>query len=337
MRILQVLLDPRIGGAEAVAETLDSEWGRSGLQCKIVYLDPVAYSRTSRASRLFRLRRAIKEFGPDVILSHTELPSLYARLCAPLDIPVVIVLHSGISYIVITKQRYLEKLLLLRTSSVIAVGESQKLAYIKATGWSGTIHVVPNPIRSDISFRRMRWKKGRRALVGNVARVVDSKDPGFWYSAAMGAIAVDTELDFCWWGPVGQSDACAALVSEVGSRGDSRIRFAGPTEDVPSVLDRMDVFFSPSKWEAFGLALHEAVLAGVPVVCTTDVGAIIDSRVKCFEYKAGDLHGAIAAIQRALQADQRALERGSSIVAQEFSPTAISQRYIDILTRERSY
>lgn len=57
-----------------------------------------------------------------------------------------------------------------------------------------------------------------------------------------------------------------ALVASLGLAG--RVVFLGHRQDVPRVLAALDVFCMPSRWEGFGLALVEAMAAGVPVVVT---------------------------------------------------------------------
>lgn len=54
-----------------------------------------------------------------------------------------------------------------------------------------------------------------------------------------------------------------------------------PPAQVPEELAHSDVLLQPSKYDAFGLTAAEALAAGVPVVATTEVGAIeqVDRRV----------------------------------------------------------
>lgn len=53
-----------------------------------------------------------------------------------------------------------------------------------------------------------------------------------------------------------------------------RLVFAGFRQDIPAVLAAMDVFAFPSRAEAFGLVLIEAMAAGVPVVSTASDGVL---------------------------------------------------------------
>ncbi|MDZ7269997.1 MAG: glycosyltransferase family 4 protein [candidate division KSB1 bacterium] len=53
-----------------------------------------------------------------------------------------------------------------------------------------------------------------------------------------------------------------------------RLVFAGFRQDIPSVLAAMDVFAFPSRAEAFGLVVIEAMAAGVPVISTASDGVL---------------------------------------------------------------
>lgn len=51
------------------------------------------------------------------------------------------------------------------------------------------------------------------------------------------------------------------------------VEFVPWSEDVPSLLGEADVFLQTSRFEGYGLALHEAALAGLPII-TTEVGLV---------------------------------------------------------------
>lgn len=50
------------------------------------------------------------------------------------------------------------------------------------------------------------------------------------------------------------------------------IRFAGQIDDVGSLLDAADALVSPVRYEAYGLAAHEALCRGLPVIITGTAG-----------------------------------------------------------------
>ena len=73
---------------------------------------------------------------------------------------------------------------------------------------------------------------------------------------------------------VGEGPAGAALRAQAERLhlGD-RVVFAGLRRDVERLLPLMDVFVLPSQYEGFGIALIEAMAAGLPVI-GTDVGGV---------------------------------------------------------------
>jgi len=58
----------------------------------------------------------------------------------------------------------------------------------------------------------------------------------------------------------------------------NNIFFTGYRSDIPEVLGALDIFVFPSRDEAFGLALIEAMSMGIPSVCT-NYGGVLDIAV----------------------------------------------------------
>ena len=53
---------------------------------------------------------------------------------------------------------------------------------------------------------------------------------------------------------------------------DSRIRFLGFREDVATLLSAADVVVHPSRYEAYGLGVHEAICRGLPAIVSANAG-----------------------------------------------------------------
>jgi glycosyltransferase involved in cell wall biosynthesis len=51
-----------------------------------------------------------------------------------------------------------------------------------------------------------------------------------------------------------------------------RVEFVGIVRDVPTLMATFDVLVSPVRYEAYGLAVQEALIAGVPAVVSSDAG-----------------------------------------------------------------
>jgi glycosyltransferase involved in cell wall biosynthesis len=52
----------------------------------------------------------------------------------------------------------------------------------------------------------------------------------------------------------------------------SRMQFLGFREDVPEILRASDVLVSPTRYEAYGLNVHEAICCGLPAFVSADAG-----------------------------------------------------------------
>lgn len=71
----------------------------------------------------------------------------------------------------------------------------------------------------------------------------------------------------------------AGLIDELGL--NERVRISGWRDDVPAILSTFTLFVSAARSEPFGLAIVEAMAAGLPVIATASEGAleIIEDRV----------------------------------------------------------
>lgn len=111
-----------------------------------------------------------------------------------------------------------------------------------------------------------------------------------------------------------------------------------PASQIPAELARGDVLLQASKYEPFALTVAEALAAGVPVVATSEVGAIegVDRSVAA-EVKPGDVEGmtsAITAMLKRLQAspaETRSLAQAEA--ARLFAPDRVCEQVSIALER----
>ncbi|MFI8104045.1 glycosyltransferase [Streptomyces sp. NPDC086023] len=153
-------------------------------------------------------------------------------------------------------------------------------------GWGvpeARLHVVPNGIEA-VRFRfdpeARRTARARTGLpddafvVGGVGRLV----PGKRFDVLVRAVAALPGVRLVIAGEGPERAALGALAAELGAA--DRVHLLGErdplgdgpdgrTPGVPALLSAMDVFVSPSREEAFGLAVVEALAAGLPVLHVT--------------------------------------------------------------------
>jgi glycosyltransferase involved in cell wall biosynthesis len=95
--------------------------------------------------------------------------------------------------------------------------------------------------------------------------------------------------------------------------------------EAPSVIVKLDVLVSASRSEAFGLAMAEALVCGVPVVATKTEGAqtLIEDGVNGLLVPVGDVRALAAAVSSLLADEERRLTLSAQALRsarERFSP-----------------
>lgn len=299
MRILQLILAPRLSGAEMLVKGIAIGHQESGHSVCIASLLPAhgdfaaaagelaAHHVTclfparsyQRIGRLIFLYRAIKRFKPDIIFAHATIPALYVR-ALPLRVPIVWVMHSGVNDF---KENQLlqraERFLSLRAKAVIGVSQKNVDEYLKAIGSHPSLLVVPNGVDAA-RFRSEAGAPGRMpdtgTGTGGAPRVKQIVQIGR-YTAEKNQLATvrafkhvlehvpHARLLLC--GVVENRDyyeAVAALAAELGIA--SHVEIRGPQSNVAEILRSSSVFAMPSSFEAHSIGFLEALASGIPIV-----------------------------------------------------------------------
>lgn len=328
MRILQVLVSERIGGAETAASSLASEWRAKGHESRTIYLDSKGSRPLSRVRHLAGRMRALK---PDVVVSHSALPNLYARIAAiGMRVPVVCVLHSAARDFDDFKIRLAEKVLRFKTAAVIAVSASQVEEYRRRFP-RARVDLIPNGVGSGFS-PAPEVTTGFRIL--SVGRVVQQKDPATWVEIASRMHAMDKRLEFAWVGPTGMDADLVSIENSLAGRVETK--FVGPSNDVGAELRASRLLLHTAHREAHSVALLEAAASGLPIVCTHEVGASLPDWVVREEFIAGDWESGVGALAQVLSRIEvyEGQARATAVkVVSDFGVQACAERYLEVFTR----
>jgi glycosyltransferase involved in cell wall biosynthesis len=155
--------------------------------------------------------------------------------------------------------RGLARLSARRADAVIAVSEPAARYFPGARIIPPAFEPLPTPRRSRIDVRAELRTPEDRVVVVSVARLHPDKGLDAFIDAVAGAVGAEGWI--CGEGPSRDE-------LERRAAGTS-VRFLGHREDIADVLGAADVFALPSVGEAYGIAVVEAIGAGLPVVVSS--------------------------------------------------------------------
>jgi len=317
MKVLHVHRIRGIGGSERHLLTLLPALAERGIEPVLVGLDDPAWSaadfygalrvpsvriRSPRDLDPLLFARLVRELRADVVHTHLVHADVYGGVAAKL---------RG-SRLVSTKHnddpfrrgpfRYVERGVTRLADRVITITDSLRRFVIDEVGVPAakieTIHYglddLPGP-----------WGENPPDTVPTAARVllaVSRLTPQKGIDIAIRALPSlpgDTVLVVLGEGP--ERSALEAMARDLGV--ERRVFLLGRIPDVAAWLRRATLFVHPARWEGFGLAVLEAMLARLPVVATnvSSLPELVVDGVTGFLVDADDVSALAAAIDEALK------------------------------------
>lgn len=266
MRILHVLFSSRIAGSERYCIDLANRQAAAGHEVHLAGMRtaPLRAALAPRVhyhpfNRLFRglfLRRLVARLAPDICHGHLSAACKALRGVSPQQ-QTVATLHVGYK----PHQH-------AWFNGLICVNRAQAGRLV---GFRGLARTIPNWLpKSPAStggpgVREELGLADDVFLVGAVGRLHESKGMDVLVSAFRASSAAKAALVI-----LGEGPQRAEL--EHLRAGDPRIHFLGYRPIVQECLRDLDLFVSPSREESFGLAIIEAMSAGLPIVATAAEG-----------------------------------------------------------------
>jgi glycosyltransferase involved in cell wall biosynthesis len=286
MRILQVILAPRLSGAEVLAKGVAIGHQQDGHSVCIASLMPEHddfkhVSAELRAhgvmchfperplgklGRLLLLHRAIRSFKPDIIFAHATIPALYVRML-PTRVPIVWVMHSGVNDFSNRALLRAERLLSNRAKAVIGVSQKQIDNYVQEIGLHPSMIVVPNGVdMSRFSDDTLPAVPAVRKQIVQVGRYIPEKNQLQTVEAFAKVARVEPEARLLLCGVIENIAYHQAVIDRVAELGlAQRVSIEGPQTNVAQILRASTVYAMPSSFE-HSVGFLEALASGIPVV-----------------------------------------------------------------------
>jgi L-malate glycosyltransferase len=220
----------------------------------------------------WKLRRFARDRKIEIIHAHMARDYPIASLAAGSVGPQLVLTRH-----VLFPMGKLHKLTHRRVARVIAVSEAVAASLREQKIFDETQIAI---VRHGIDLERFQSAVGRNesktlrvGMLGELSRVKGQKE----FVRAAGLIAgqrADVEFIIAGRDNSAEGEYKRELMQSIESAGlTGRIRLLESRIDVAEFLSQLDVFVSASSSEAFGLAIVEAMAAGVAVVATASDGA----------------------------------------------------------------
>ena len=291
-------------------------------------------ARDVEPSLLLSLTGALRRLRPDVVHTHLVHADVYGALGS--RAPLVSTKHNDDRFRT-GPFRFFERMLTRRAASVIAITEALARFSVERVGLPRdkveVVHygldelprawgvnppsAVPEQARVILAVTRLIEQKGVDRAVRALAAVRDE------HPAAVLVVLGE--------GP--ERPRLEALARELGVA--DAVFLVGRVPDVAAWLQRAELLVHPARWEGFGLALLEAMLASLPIVAT-NVSAIPELVVdgeSGLLVEPDNLAQALGRVLRDAELAARLGREGFARARREFSRERMARRTLEIYER----
>lgn len=303
-----------------------------------------------------KLARLLRSGKFDLVHAHGSKAGFLVRLAAlGAKLPVIytphaFAFHAGSKGFSKRAIIFLERLVARFTTRFLTVAEgSRDLALQYGVGKPEQFVVVHTgidiPATKNVDADALKAELGipvGAPVVGSVGRLSRQKSPLDFVRVVEATLNSVPDAHFLWAGS-GPLDADVERLSQnLGVA--SSIHWLGQRNDVPELLQIMDVFLLTSRWEGFPLVVLEAMAAGVPVVATDILGTreAVSHGESGWLAVPGDveaLSGFVVNLLKKHAQAERFSAKAVDDLAQNFTKekmlTRIQALYVELLTNER--
>jgi len=295
-----------------------------------------------------RLARVMSDFRPDIVHSR-NWGAIEALPAAQLSgVPVRI--HSEHGYEVdmlkgLPKRRRVFRRLAYAAADAVFTVTEELRSYHARQAWlpMERIRVLPNGVdTSRFAYRhrereeiRQRLGLDNRSIVlGTVGRMVKIKDHATLLQAAEILLGRGLPIKVLLVGSGPELEKHKKLVS-ASARLSGHVVFVGEAQDVPALLNAMDVFVLPSLSEGMSNTILEAMATSLPAV-VTGVGGnpeLVENERSGWLFKPGDVRALVEILERLTHDPKLRHELGQAArnrVEEQFSLDGMIGRYRDL-------
>jgi glycosyltransferase involved in cell wall biosynthesis len=241
-------------------------------------------------SYVFKLRRLLSAYRPDVVHVHNNLSFLVVFFASRfLGTSIIYTLHDTKLYSSRLFDRASKWLSIKGTDRFIAISESVKKDFANGDIDPDSIIVVPNCI--DLKEFTVSQRHSSVPTIVCVARLDHEKKGQDILIKALSIVKGRSVPFKCWLIGDGQSRPfLEKMVKDLGLK--EEVDFMGARSDVAKLLVQSDLFVLPSRYEGFGIVILEAMASGLPVIVSNIDGPaeVVEDGKTGLHFQSGDAH-----------------------------------------------
>ena len=295
MKILQVLPELRLAGAQIMVENLTRELIRNGNTVEVVSLYSNRTPLTERMEKdnipihflekksgfditvVFKLRKIIKEFKPDVIHSHTySLKYAYFASRFVYKRKIVHTVHNIAEKEASDANKRLQKRLfnkeIVQPVAISPIVKETILKYYCLD--ESQVPMIYNGISLCSCIRKASYKINEKDInIVHIGRLQEQKNHELMLNTMREVVKENSGIKLHCYGTGPLKDSLESMIEKYGLK--NNVILEGLTDKQFEVLNSADIFVLPSKWEGMPITLIEAMGTALPII-VTPVGGIPD-------------------------------------------------------------
>ena len=271
------------GGAERVITTLASEFSKKNYEVSMVttneaHNDYVLEKNVQRKkvisyahnaifrtfNRIFLLRKYIKEFKPDVIISFSSIPNMQS-IVADFGIrnKLIISERTDPARYPTSKFGQLLRSVLYPFADIIVFQTEDARKYFSERIQKKSC-IILNPIRSNLPVNE--WKNTEKRIIG-IGSLGEQKN---WLMSLKALeIFFQSNTDyFCEIYGEGPDRGYLQNIIDTSDVLKNRVLLKGFSNDVVNILAKSSIYLSSSDYEGISNSMLEAMAVGTPAICT---------------------------------------------------------------------
>ena len=294
MRILQLIPNFGLAGAETMCENLTCELIKQGHDVSVVSLYNYHSTITKRIEKagidlvyldkttgldfglIKRLRKYIKDFKPDVI--HTHLYALKYVAIASIGLPIKGIVHTV--HNIAQKEnnaanRFVNRLL-FKKKNIIPVALTNEIRTTINQVYKLPLNEIPivfNGTQIRNEYRKDSYEFGEKIRIINVGRYTPVKNQLALIEAVSRLHEEDSRIELDIYGDGPLKEQINQRLKELNTA--DYIKENGLTDNILEKLIHADIFVLPSIYEGMPMTIIEAMAVGLPVI-GSKVGGIPD-------------------------------------------------------------